>query len=287
MAEIPMQAEPQQQPVLETVPVAIGQGRSLSFEVDPAGKGPACFSLGVRKSGSTMLHNIVIFLARRHGTNIVDIPGTASRAGFTVGDWEQADLGAVVRPGNAYTGFRSYPSNLARTEAWREARKIFMFRDPRDALISQYFSDAYSHSLPSAETEEGAKAAEAFLKKRQETLQTDIETYVFKNQRGMQNTLMAYAPLLSDPTCLVLRYEDYVFQKKRLVHRILAQFGWTVAPGPIEALLGRIDKVPEAEEKTNFVRRVIPGDHRAKLSPTAIRRLDNQMREVLSLYDYY
>ena len=275
------------QAVLEKVPVAIGQGRSLAFEVDAAGKGPACFSLGVRKSGSTMLHNIVTFLARRQGITIVDIPGTAFRAGFTVGDWEQADLAGVVRPGNAYTGFRSYPSNLAQAPAWREARKIFMFRDPRDALISQYFSDAYSHSLPSAETEEGAKAAEAFLKKREEALQTDIETYVFKNQRGMQNTLMAYAPLLEDPTCLVLRYEDYVFQKKRLIHRILAQFGWTVAPGPVEALLSRIDKVPEAEEKTSFVRRVIPGDHRLKLSPTAIRRLDNQMREVLRLYDYY
>lgn len=276
-----------QQAALETVPVAIGQGRSLAFEVDPSGKGPACFSLGVRKSGSTMLHNIVVFLARRNGISIVDIPGTAFRAGFTVSDWEQADLAAVARPGNAYTGFRSYPSNLAQTPAWREGRKIFMFRDPRDALISQYFSDAYSHSLPSAETAEGAKAAEAFLKKREETLQTDIETYVFKNQRAMQNTLMAYAPLLGDPTCLVLRYEDYVFQKKRLIHRILAQFGWTVAPGPIEALLARIDKVPEAEEKTNFVHRVVPGDHRAKLSPTAIRRLDNQMREVLRLYDYY
>ena len=58
-------------------------------------------------------------------------------------------------------------------------------------------------------------------------------------------------------------------------------------PGHIETLMKTIDSVPDAEDKKRFVRRVIPGDHRNKLTPETIRKLNNQMREVLHVFDYY
>ncbi|MGG5810052.1 sulfotransferase domain-containing protein [Falsiroseomonas sp. CW058] len=271
------------------VAIAAGDGGRLVFRVaeDAAGGAPPVFSLGVRKSGSTMLHKIVHYLARRNNVNAVDVPGTFFRQGFTVADWMKADLSEVIAPGNVYLGFRSFPANLAALPAFASAKKIFMFRDPRDALVSQYFSDAYSHSLPSRETEKGAKAAEHFEKKRAEALASDIETYVLKHARGFDNTLLAFGAMLHDPTCLQLRYEEYIFQKKRMIHKILQHFGWSLPPGQVEALLKTVDEVPNTEEKQRFVRRVIPGDHRAKLSPEAIRRLNNILRESMRLYDYY
>lgn len=281
-----MQTEVAAESDLARVTVAVADKGSLAFNISQSGA-DACFCLGVRKSGSTLLHKIVQFLARKNNVNAVDIPGTFFKSGFVVSDWVNADLSHVVRPGNVYVGFRSYPTNFSQYEAFANGRKIFMFRDPRDALVSQYFSDAYSHSLPSKETEAGAKASEAFLKKRQEALATEIDAYVLKNARPFENTLMPFAPLLDDPTCLTLRYEDYVFQKKRLIHKILLHFGWQCAPGHVEGLLKAVDSVPDAEDKQRFVRRVIPGDHRNKLQPETIRKLNNQMREVLHTFDYY
>jgi hypothetical protein len=281
MLETAAKAEP------ATVHVEVGDKGGIDFQVAEDQSEAPCFALGVRKSGSTMLHKLVMFLARKNNTNAVDIPGTFFKRGYVVQDWVKADLSHVVQRGNVYVGFRSYPTNFDRYEHFRNGRKIFMFRDPRDALVSQYFSDAYSHSLPSKETEVGAKATEAFLKKREETLATDIETYVMKHAKSFDSTLMQFAPLLDDPTCLTLRYEDYIFQKKRLIHKILNHFEWSCAPGHIEALLKTIDEVPSSEDKQRFVRRVIPGDHRNKLTPEAIRKLNNRLKDVMHLFDYY
>jgi hypothetical protein len=269
------------------VRVRVGERGEVAFQVATGGTEPACFALGVRKSGSTMLHKIVNLLARRNGVNSVDIAGAFFRSGFRATDWALADLSAVVAPGNVYVGFRNLPAALEKNEEFRRARKVFMFRDPRDALVSQYFSDAYSHSLPSRETEQGRKAAEAFEQKRAEALATSIDDYVLKHARPFDNTLMAYAGTLSDPSCLPLRYEEYVFQKRRLIHKILKHFGWTCPPGQVDAILGQVDEVPDSEDQKRFVRRVIPGDHRNKLQPETIRRLNNQLRESMHHFDYY
>lgn len=276
-------------PPTRDVVVPVGDAGRLTFKVAVEGveHGPPAFSLGVRKSGSTLLHKIVSFLARRNGVHTVDVPGMFFRNGFTVTDWVRADLAPVIAPGNVYIGYRSFPTNLVGTAGFAEAKKIYMFRDPRDALVSQYFSDAYSHSLPSRATEKGAQAAQAFEKKRAEALASDIEGYVVKHARGFDNTLLAFAPMLDDPTCLQLRYEEYIFQKKRLVHKILSHFGWTCLPGQVEALLKQVDEVPESEDKQRFVRRVVPGDHRNKLTPETIRKLNNVLRESMRLHDYY
>jgi hypothetical protein len=186
-----------------------------------------------------------------------------------------------VRPGNLYTGFRNYPENLAGVPAFAEARKVFMFRDPRDALVSQYFSDAYSHSLP--QDEEGARA---FLEKREEALGAEINAWVLDKAGAMRRTMLAYLPVLDDPTVLVLRYEDYVFQKRRLVRKVLEHFGWTLLPGPLERLMADIDVVPEAEDKTRFIRRAVPGDHNAKLTAETVRRLNHRLGDVIAAYDY-
>jgi hypothetical protein len=273
---------------IETHKVTVkGRNSELSFDVanDPAGK--VYFALGVRKSGSTMLNRIVNVLARRNHVNIVNIPAAFFNHGMDVEDWGSADLREVVKPGNIYLGFRSFPLNISDYPEFNSSQKIFMFRDPRDALVSQYFSDAYSHPLPSRETETGKAGAEAFEKKRAEARSTDIDAYVLKHARSMDKTLLAFAKLLADPTCLLLRYEEYVFQKRRMIHKILQHFEWSCPPGQIDALLQRVDEVPEHESKERFVRRVIPGDHRAKLAPETIRKLNGLLRESMQFFDYY
>ena len=269
---------------ITVIPVQI-DATTIGFSVRQGGAGPALFSLGVRKSGSTMLHKIITFIAHRNHTNIVDIPGTFFRNGFTVANWAPLELDDLVAPGNLYSGFRSFPDKLAKTDLYRAGLKIFMFRDPRDALISQYFSDAYSHEIPKQEA--AGDGHEIFLKKREEAKSADIDEWVLEKAGGIRRTLLAYRDTLADPNCLTLRYEDYVFQKRRMIGKILTHFGWTLEAPQINRLLSDIDIVPDSEDKTRFVRKAIPGDHNAKLKTETIRRLNNKLAEVLTLYDYY
>ncbi|MFN6953621.1 MAG: hypothetical protein ACK4PG_02370 [Acetobacteraceae bacterium] len=271
-----------------THPVTVqGRRSALTFQVADVPGGEVYFCLGVRKSGSTLLNRIVQPLARRNGINAVNIPATFFTHGLDVDDWADADLRDVVLPGNIYVGFRSFPANIAGYPRFEMARKVFMFRDPRDALVSQYYSDAYSHVAPAGDTEASRQHAEMFEKRRAEARATPIDDYVLKRARSMDQTLRAFAGLLGDPRCLPLRYEDYVFQKPRLIHKILRHFDWTCPPGAIEGLLKQVDEVPESEDPQRFVRRVIPGDHRKKLSPQTINKLNRLLGESMQAFDYY
>jgi hypothetical protein len=285
--ELDQPPSPPEPVVTRKVELPLVDGARLSFELADGLTEPPRFCLGVRKSGSTLLNRIVQQLARRNRTHVVDIPGTFFKNGYRVQHWEQADLSPLIGPGNVYIGFRNCPKALQASPAFRDARKVFMFRDPRDAIVSQYFSDAYSHTLPTKDTEQGRKGAAEFETKRKEALATDIDAYVLKQARSMSATMLGYAPLLGDPTCLQLRYEEYVFQKRRMIYKILQHFDWTAMPGQIEGLLKLVDEVPATEDKTRFVRRVIPGDHRSKLKPETIARLNRQLRECMHLFDYF
>lgn len=283
-------AQPRAVPLPKTGPtsdvVIDVEATRLSFRVAEGTGGPY-FGLGVRKSGSTMLHRILNFLAARNGVNMVDVPGTFFKNGFTTAHWANIDMRPLLRPGNIYTGFRNFPAEIAPTEEYRTARKVFMFRDPRDALVSQYFSDAYSHSMPQAAPGSAGGGRELFEQKRAEALSADIDEWVLLKCNSLRKTLTEYAPVLEDSSCLVLRYEDYVFQKRRLVHKVLQHFGWSIATPQLEKFMGEIDIVPESEDKMRFVRKAVPGDHLLKLKTDTIRRLNNKMKDVLERYDYY
>ena len=270
----------------QTMPLSLDvKGAAVVFPVVTSGTGPIFFCLGVRKSGSTLLNAIVRFLAKRNNVNEIDIPGTFFRKGLLARDWADLDLSPLVLPQNLYLGFRVLPPRLQQLEAFRSGRKVFMFRDPRDSLVSQYFSDAYSHGLPTATGALG-DGREAFLEKRAKALATPIDDFVLAQAPILSRTMEFYAPLLEDPACLSLRYEEHLFQKRRLVAKILRHFDWTAKPGQIEKLMGDVDVIPETEDKERFLRKAIPGDHRQKLRPETIAKLDRIMAGVLQRYDY-
>ncbi len=274
-------------PQTRTILFPMDDKGDVSFEVSAEGGDPPCFSLGIRRSGSTLLHKMVNFLARRNGVQPVDLPGAFFHGGFKMNDWASRDLTEVILPGNVYIGFRSFPASFSNYPDFVNGRKAFMFRDPRDALVSQYFTDALARPPSPRDAAPGSKAADAAEKMRAEVRSMPIEDYVFKHARAIDSTMMAYAPMLKDPNCLCLRYEEFIFQKKRLIHKIMRHFDWTCPPGQVETLLKQVDEMPATEDQERFVRRVIPGDHRTKLSPEAIRKLNNLLREALHHFDYY
>lgn len=259
----------------------------VTFHLARAADTPARFVMGLRKCGSSMLSQIMEELAERHALHSVDLPGRFFKAGIRFPEWQEMDLTEVIRSGNMYVGFRACPAGLLRNEVFARSRRVFMFRDPRDALVSQYFSDAYSHSLP---TEDGAQADKAradFLAKREKSLATDINDYVLQNAVSMDRTFTAYAEVLNSPLTLALRYEEHIFQKKRMITKIAAHFGLEMTGDDIEVLLAKFDIVPGAEDPKSFIRNVTPGDHRRKLKPETIAKLDARLKNSLALYDYH
>ena len=259
--------------------------RGITFKVDETRGGDAFFMMGVRKSGSSMFFKMARALTLHNGYNFVDVAGTLFNKNIKVGQWlRDPAINEIIKGGNVYAGFRNYPVAAEKNPIFMYARKVLLVRDPRDALVSEYFSNAYSHSLPKAT--EGTGARENLLAQREIALSTPIDDYVATRARMMARTMAEYQPVLADERTLLLRYEDIIFQKDRMIEDLVRHFGWRCEPAKLKEIVAQVDVRPAEEVSTNFIRKVTPGDHRDKLMPATIERIDRDLAPVLRSFGY-
>lgn len=129
-------------------------------------------------------------------------------------------------------------------------------RDPRDALVSKYFSVAFSRSLPPASTAADGGVREGLLR------------------------------LKDDPLLTVYRYEDVVLDKRPWITDIAKRLNLALPQPLLESILTAVDVDPSEERPTAFVRRVVPGDHLEKLAPGTIEELNSRFGDFLHAFGY-
>lgn len=244
------------------------QGARFALQDGPGDT--CCFVFGVRKSGSSIFNSIAQALAMRHGLPFADVGGELFKVGVTVARWQpDPALGQVLRPGNVYGGFRNFPVGLTGHPLYQRSPKALLVRDPRDALVSEFFSNAFSHSLP-----EAGEARDKMLALRREAQAQSIEAFVLARAPQLARTLNEYLPHLEDPGWRIFRYEDVILDKQRWMQDLCAHFGWPFDATHAGHVLGWADVRPEDEDPTRFVRKVLPGDHLDKLNPETIEALN-------------
>jgi|GEM_PF-949447 len=274
---------------MNTRRVTLADGRAVDFEVtaSPGRSDHAFFVLGIRKCGSSILNSMMTDLGRINGCAFVDIGGRFFAANIPEQDWrnDPAVLGALA-PATVYGGFRAMPLILAQSALYQRSPKVLLIRDPRDALVSEYFSIAYSHGLPDGDGSEGGARAE-FLALRKAALASEIEAVVLERAENLNQTFMEYAGATADKLTKIYRYEDVILDKRPWLASMAAHFGWDGgSPGFIDGMMGWADKRPTEENSRAFIRHVTPGDHRTKLSAGVIVELNARLREAMALFGY-
>jgi hypothetical protein len=252
------------------------------FEVRQDAGAPAFFLFGVRKSGSSIANSMAASLAKMNGVNYVDVAGRLFERGVSVAAWQNdPGLGALLHGGNLYAGFRNAPSGIAGHPMVRGSRQALLVRDPRDALVSEYFSNAFSHSIP----EEG-EARAMMMAERSRALKAEIGPYVRRMAPRMRDTLREYLPFMDNPGMRIYRYESAILDKRWFMQDLCEHFGWQVSAQQLSLILGWADVMPAEENPTEFVRRVTPGDHLEKLDAETIAALDAVLAEELRRFGY-
>jgi hypothetical protein len=127
---------------------------------------------------------------------------------------------------------------------------------------------------------------EGMLELRENALQQNVAQYVLDMGPSFKRVLREYMNLVGDPTCRVFRYEDVILEKRRFMEEICQFFDWRLSPAQADAILGWADILPDTERPTEFIRKVTPGDHRDKLSPKVIQRLDRMFAEEMAHFGY-
>ncbi|MGD1921366.1 MAG: sulfotransferase domain-containing protein, partial [Pleurocapsa sp.] len=209
-----------------TLNIELGNKKQYLVDLPKSIDKDCAFSLSVRKSGSTLLNKIILDLCYHNQVPTFSIADRAFEQNLLVKDWQNCgDIKQVVRDGIFYIGFRNFPAFMAQDKLFNDRKKIFLVRDPRDAIVSEYFSVAYSHSLPKASDSNEKGAREDILRRRDESKFQEVDEYVLKNAAHMNKTIMDYVNALSvdDPNLKIYRYEDVITQKRPWI-KDMAQF---------------------------------------------------------------
>lgn len=166
---------------------------------------------------------------------------------------------------------------------------ILQVRDPRDILVSQYFSFGWIH---------GQKEWEAAKVREREWIQTvGIDEYVLsravtKDLGGRAALKHRYRPLLKmlkkqPESVTLLKYEDMVLDYPGWIPRALAPLGLAEDAAFVEQVRRTYQHEFEVQGETHTHRRkVTPGDHIEKLKPETIARLNELFRDELAACGY-
>ncbi len=179
------------------------------------------------------------------------------------------------------------------------SRLLLQLRDPRDVLVSMFYSYCYSHPGP-VEPGQGCRA---------EVAKQGIDTFVLKlaesevapvegdygtsaNLWDIAGNLMQrynnyVEHVLPHPNTIFVRYEDMVLNPSLWLQLVGEAFNCNRAE-----VLANIQRtflnnpIPNKENPLKHVRQVMPGDHRRKLKPETIQCLNNIFAPILQPLGY-
>ncbi len=160
---------------------------------------------------------------------------------------------------------------------------LFQVRDPRDILVSEYFSLGWRHR--------DQEWNEAEKQRRAQIQQLTIDQYVLReHETSAQPLLTRYLPLLAElkkPTTRVVKYETMVEDFPAWLEVVLPVMGLNNA-GDIEHLARHYRHEFEPDPSTDgHKRNVRAGDHKRKLKPETIDVLNERFQQILSALGYH
>ena len=182
--------------------------------------------------------------------------------------------------GYLYTVFGGMIEGISSLEKFKV---VLVVRDPRDILVSDYYSIAYSHAIPDGEKKE------IYLSRRENALATNLDEYVLNNAPKLQSVFERYAMHLF-PVCPgvhVARYEDMVENFPEWLDSLVSACGMEISKPFRQDLLEKHEaRRPKGENIQKHLRKGMPGEHREKLRPETIEQLNQTFKESLTGFNY-
>jgi len=236
---------------------------------------PSVVLVGLPKSGTTLLTKVFRNACELIGVQHLDVHGELFVAGAGHDQSVHAQLREIFEPaGYCYGAFRQAFSFL---EAAGELglTTIWIRRDPKDVIVSRYFSDAYSHRAP------GGGQRDDFLARREEVRAMGVDEFALSQIEPELAVTRRYLDTIPSNNLQVYWYEDLIYRKHAWIAQMMADCRWPLTAEHIDAIVERVDVVPVAEDPKQFIRQVHPGNHKKHLAPETIARIDRRFAEEL------
>ncbi len=254
--------------------------QTFSFEAEsPHSSFPSFFAFGIYKGASGLLFSILSDICHKnHGIPVINLPDLLFLEGLSFLHLNSTSVtDFYTQEGYGFVGFREMP-NLWIKEFLPGRKKIVLLRDPRDLLVSLYYSMKYSHYINEKNQD---------LKKFRNSLQDiEINQFVVQEKENVKSKFDSYQNLDHLDSVKLFRYEDIILSKKQWVKDMCDFLGLSLNENQVREILNKHDIIPTTENIQSHVRRVIPGDHLNKLNAEIIEELNEYFKDYLYKYSY-
>lgn len=238
----------------------------------------------VPKAGTVMLSNLLGCLVPQVGLGMVYIVGEFYQLGILPEDAPASTSDIFLPKGYCY-GFPGVPEAF-KIPLLGRVKTILLVRDPRDMLVSLYYSSLLSHPTP-GQSADAIQDKTTDLVGRESAGRMDIDSFSVEYAGDFYRGLLAkYRALAALPGVKVFRYEDVIYDKARWVADICQHYGWDIPVDRQRAAAEQIDLRPETERPAEHVRQVHPGNYRKKLKPETIRLIEDALAEEMEFFGY-
>lgn len=251
-------------------------GREIYLDICESKQLNSLYAFAPHKCGSVLLQNILKEMCCEAGFPFLNIHSELFLKGENEADFIDSIAEILKKPGYCFGALRG-PDQID-VPTITAHKKIFLLRDPRDAIVSFYFSMKKSHSPPG-----DGPAREAFLAKRahidslniDEFVQQGNGLFIFENMR----TFLEWSKSL--PNSTLFRYEDIVFEKRAWVNSIAEIFNLKVSTPKLNEIADKYDIIPSEEKPNEHIRQVKPGNYKKHLSKRSIEYIEDNFGDLI------
>lgn len=242
------------------------------------GRFPSFYVFALHKGGSSLMNIMLVSALDYAKVPHIGMSEWAFAAGLPENEITNADEFIFPR-GYCYRGYRQFPPYL-RSFDIAQNKKVLLVRDPRDIIVSDYFSTRYSHAIPAQ-----GSVRDELLKLRDLADNSGIDDYCLSQAPFYRSEFDGYRHIEATELRLY-RYEDVIFNKQSWLEDMLSYFDISVPSSVIESIAEANDIRPEQERPTEHIRNVFPANFRLHLKQATIDMINQEFHDVLSRYGY-
>jgi hypothetical protein len=192
----------------------------------------------------------------------------------------------VFQPrGFLYSAYGGFIEGIDQLDQYRI---VLVVRDPRDILVSHYYSFE-NHAIPPRLSH----SYEHFERERARRASMTIDDFVVHKIDFVRKALVRYKEglLQQHPHVLVLYYEDMIRDFEGWLGQIVNYLDCSPPQAVIDSIVeetyaSRRQKAQEGENISNHYRKGQPGDYKEKLKPETIATLNARMADELAAFGY-
>ncbi len=246
------------------------------------------FCISPYKAGSTMLFCYLKDILNMLEVTLIDYPTYFHHYENNLNLFYQSkETAPLYKFPYFYVGHRELPSSI-KNENWPDNLSMFaMIRNPKDCLVSMYYSFLGSHTAPLCLKDKDSYE----LEKNRLRSNINIDDYVVNCSTSyLENLKNILATCNTNSKHTLILYEDVIFNKRKMVDTILkAVEDATGNPillsqysDDLKEIEKKYDIIPQNENPDKHIRQVHPGNWKQKLSSNSISFLNKTFGPTLS-----